>query len=342
MIETKIKELMNRSKFKIQELRNRQKLIENNDNDAKKLNLFLESCHKKREQLKHSNGKPNHEENSIFISKFEDLLSEIDNWLIKIDKNVDRFFEEVYDKIPGYIFGIIGIFTFIFSTLIAVILYLQINPNYSIFHNWISDLGTGPNGANIIFNTGWIVSSGIILFFHVYEIQELKKKINQKGVLQKYILHIMPISNIAFTVGIFLVGFFPENLTLYHIIAANFYFYGGFSFFSLYGISAFLNKHIPRTHVFLAFIICIAYILFFFSPYFPEDFSNIGLTITSTEWLTLFTEVSMMLVILQHSLVENYYLRKYEREKEYIKNGGLNNSKFRIKLLKYLEEKSIR
>jgi len=57
------------------------------------------------------------------------------------------------------------------------------------------------------------------------------------------------------------------------------------------------------------------------------------------EWLTLFTEASMMLVILLHSLFENYFLKKYDKERENIKAGGFDESKFRLKLLKYLEEK---
>ncbi|MFX1277068.1 MAG: DUF998 domain-containing protein [Promethearchaeota archaeon] len=338
MAESKHNELINKSENKIKELRYRQAIIEKNEEDALKLKQIFKNFNENREELNKyydnkSKSGANDKEELTILAKFENLLIEIDDWLIKIDKKIDHFFEEVYEKIPGDIFGFIGIILFIISTLTAVILYLNINPNYSIFQNFISDLGVGPNGANIVFNTGWIISSGIILFFHVFEIQKLKKKVNQKKIIK-----LMALSNVALTLGIFLVGIFPENLRIYHVIAAIFYFLGGLTFFSLYGLISYLNNKVPRSHAFLACIMCIFYLLFFLSPYFPESFSEFGLTITSTEWFTLFAEVSMMLAILTHSLIEDNYKKKYKIEKEYLKKGKIGKIKYHNKLLKYIEK----
>jgi len=337
-------ELLTSLKNKIQDLKNRQNVIHENSKDYKKLELFLLSLSESTDQVKNFYDENtlkqiNERERSEFHKKIEEKISEIDKWIKKIDERIDHFFKEVYEKIPGYYFGIFGLLVFLSSTFIAVLVYLSVNPNYSIFTNWISDLGTGPSSSSIIFNTGWIVSSGLILLFHVYQIQNLKEKIERKYLI---ILKLMAISNIAFTLGIFLVGLFPANLFEPHIVAATFYFLGGVSFFSLYGILAIFNKKIPLIYAFIAIFVSISYILFYLTAHFPEIFLKIGITITSMEWWTLFTEASMMLVILLHSLFENYLLKKYDKEREKIKKGGLDESKFRFKLLKYLEEKYLK
>ena len=329
-------------KNKAQDLKNRQKIIHKNSNDYKKLELFLISLSESSDQVKqyydeNAVNQMNKGDKSEIYRRIEEKISEIDEWITRFDEKIDNFFEEIYEKIPGYYFGIIGLLIYLSSTFIAVLAYLSVNPNYSIFTNWISDLGTGPNGSNIIFNTGWIISSGLILLFHVYQIQKLKEKIKRK---YSIVLKLMAISNLAFTLGIFLVGVFPGDFTfIYHIIGATFYFLGGLSFFSLYGLVAIFNKKIPLIYAPIATFVSISYILFYLTAHFPEIFLRVGITITSMEWLTLFTEASMMLVILLHSLFENFLLKKFEKESEKIKNGGLNQSKFKYKLLNHLEKK---
>ncbi len=341
MIDGKTKEIIDKLKKTNNELTKRKTIMRKNSAVQEELEEFLIILNESEDiieeySMNQKQSKLNDGGGPILHSKLEERVEEINDWIANIDKQIDNFFNDIYDKIPGYIFGIIGLFIFLFSTFIAVILYRSFNPNYSIFHNWISELGIGSHGSSIVFNTGWILSSGMILFFHVYQIRNLKEKTRRR-----YLLKLMAISNIAFTSGIFLVGVFPANLTVQHIIAATFYFLGGVSFFSLYGILASIEKKIPKIHAVIAFFVFMSYILFFLSPYFPHNFSEIGLTITSMEWLTLFTETSMMFVILQHSLFENYFIKKYEKECEKIKEGGINESKFRYRLIKYLEDKKV-
>ena len=345
MIEGKRNNLLTSLKNKAQDLKNRQKIIQKDSKDYMSLELFLISLSESTDKIKefydeNSINQLNKREKSEFHRRIEEKISEVDEWITKFDEKIDNFFEEIYEKIPGYYFGIIGLLLFLSSTFIAVIVYLSVNPTYSIFTNWISDLGTGPSGANIIFNTGWILSSVLILLFHIYQIQKLKEKIKTQ---YSIVLKFMAISNIAFTFGIFLVGFFPGDFTfIYHVIGATFYFLGGLSFFSLYGTVAIFNKKIPLIYSFIAIFISISYLLFYLTANFPEIFLNVGITVTSMEWLTLFTEASMMLVILIDSFFENYLLKKFEKERERIKTGEFDESKYKLKLLKYLEEKYIK
>ncbi|MBN1801790.1 MAG: hypothetical protein JW891_09810 [Candidatus Lokiarchaeota archaeon] len=339
--ENKEELLLERSHKAYQKLKKRKNFIKHHEETVNKVISFMEGLSKHENSLMVDNlgpeismSKGDMEEREAQYARLELLVNEIEEWLRKIDSRIDRFFDIIFEKVPGILFGVLGIFVFFFSTFMALYLYLSVDPNYSILHNWISNLGVGPNNSSAVFNTGWVLSAGIILCFHVYEIRELKKR---KGV-HPIILKLMIISNASLTFGIFLVGFFPENQPVSHNIAATFYFLGGLSFFLSYGILAWKIKSIPNTHVVVVFVLCFFYLLYFTSTLFPPWFLYLGLTITSTEWLTLFAEMSMMIMILQHSLVETYYKKKYQKEKNFIKKNGLKDSKYGERFKQFLED----
>ncbi|MFX1382675.1 MAG: hypothetical protein ACFFBP_09520 [Promethearchaeota archaeon] len=328
------KNLMNKSQDSTKQTSNHQIVIEKVEEDTNKLELLLKGIHEKRESLhdynvKHFKGKIDDMEASTVFSRFEVLKSKQIDKEKKIHEKINQFFENVYDKIPGYFFGILGIMIYAFSTFLALALYLYIDPEYSIFNNWISDLGIGPIQASIVFNTGWIISSMMFLFFNIYEIKKLKKKINRN-----YIFKLMALSNISFSLGICFVAIFSEHLFVFHVIGVEFYFLGSFGFFSYYAILAVLYKEIPFTHFIIAYFTYACHIAFFISPYYPESFSEIGLTITSLEWLTFIAQILMMLTILRHSIAEDLNLRKFEKERENIRDLGIIKPKIKINLSK--------
>jgi len=242
--------------------------------------------------------------------KYEHYFNEISDLIDRIDVNIEKFFDNVFKTISGVYFGIIGLIIFTLSTVLSVVIYLSIDPNYSIYTNWISDLGIGPGGAKWIFNIGWMISSLILLFFHTFEIRELKNK----GV-KNNIIKFMVIFSISLSSGIFLVGFVPLDRGFSHTIAALIYFIGGFGFFSLYGIIILMISRMSKIYSIIAFITALSYILYFLSPVIVPFTSSFGITITFLEWFTLFTELSMMLVILSNSINEHYLRRRIQREK---------------------------
>ncbi len=246
---------------------------------------------------------------------YDNIVNELSDLVNRIDDNVETFFDNVFKTISGVYFGIIGLLIFTVSTSLSVFIYLLVDPNYSIYSNWISDLGIGPGGANWVFNIGWMVSSIILLFFHTYEIRELKNR----GV-KNNIIKFMVFFSISLSSGIFLVGLFPLELALSHSIAALIYFTGGFGFFSLYGIIILKISRMPKAYSIIAFVTALSYILFFLSLNIESFSSNLGVSKTFLEWLTLFTELSMMLVIVINSINEAYLKRNIKREKRKIIN----------------------
>ena len=228
------------------------------------------------------------------ILKVEELLDDIEEWYSEIDEKVEETLDQVYKIIPGKYFGIIGLVLYAFSTLTAVILYLSVDPSYSIFTHWISHLGDGPNGANYIFNYGWIISSFILFFFYIHEIRELRNN----GVKERY-LDLLSLTSLSFALGVLLVGIFPLHLGTLHTAVAVIYFAGSFGFTMIYGIIVLNHSEIPNMLAFAAFMTAIAYLMYFLSPVINSFSLNLGIPMNAffLEWSTLIAEFLFILTI---------------------------------------------
>jgi len=164
-------------------------------------------------------------------------------------KKLDKF----YEKINGSYFGIIALLIWIVSITIAQILYMEADPSFSISTNFISDLGTGPNGSDIVFSIGMILTGVSIMPFYVYIGWYLQKGENLNS------LRIGMIAGLIGSIGMMLVGVFPlnpnDNISfIMHIIAAGILFNGVLSMLLIYGISEYRNPEISNLLSILAFI----------------------------------------------------------------------------------------
>ncbi len=228
------------------------------------------------------------------ILKVEEVLDDIEEWYSEIDEKVEETLDQVYKKIPGKIFGITGLLLYAFSTFTAVILYLLVDPSYSIFTHWISHLGDGPNGANYVFNFGWIISSFILFFFYVNEIRELRNN----GVKERY-LDLLSLTSLSFALGVLLVGIFPLHTDIIHTAVAVIYFAGGFGFTMIYGIIVLNHSDIPNMLAVSAFMTAFAYLMYFLSPVINNFTINLGIPMNAyfLEWSTLIAEFLFILTI---------------------------------------------
>ena len=68
---------------------------------------------------------------------YDDVVKEISDLVSRIEDNVETFFDNVFKTISGVYFGIIGLLIFTISTSLSVMIYLFVDPNYSIYTNWI-------------------------------------------------------------------------------------------------------------------------------------------------------------------------------------------------------------
>ena len=264
--------------------------------------------------------------------KIELWIDDVGQWYSHVDKKIEDLMDHLYDRVNGKFFGWMGLLTYTMSTFIAVILYLAVDPSYSIFTHWISHLGDGPGGANIAFNLGWIITSGIIFLFLTHEIRIMR----DKGVNER-ILDIMSLAALSFSMGFLLVGLFPLHLTVAHSIAAGFYFYGGFTYFLLYGVILLKIPETGKIRSIFAFITIACHFLYFFSPLITLYTVNIRISMFFLEWTVLLSEVLLIFVMLLTHYIIKFKLRKMDNFMKETNNWLNNEWIYKNELIEYLD-----
>ncbi|MFX1395479.1 MAG: DUF998 domain-containing protein [Promethearchaeota archaeon] len=242
----------------------------------------------------------------------------IDGILSNIDERIDDFldyFNPIYRRISGNYLGLIGVFIASISITIAFFLYMTVDPSFSPFTHWISQLGIGPNGANLVFNIGISISSVLIFFFYIYHIRETRKRLSNK-----FIINLLLGSVIVTCVGLIFVAIFPYNIPFLHGLAANVFFFGGMLSCLLYSIMVLMTPKISKIQALIGFF-TVAIFLFhiinslvssFFSKLEASEF-DAELTKFS-EWLALFAILFLILENIVYSFSDNYRLRKQAQE----------------------------
>ncbi|HEY0090480.1 MAG TPA: DUF998 domain-containing protein [Candidatus Lokiarchaeia archaeon] len=108
------------------------------------------------------------------------------------------------NKIKSKYFGILGILFCQIAIMIAYLKYITIDPTFSLFTNFGSDLGIGPNGSDIIFRIGMVFTGIIYIPYILTIILFLKKKSKD----QKFI-NLISILLFIQIIGVSISGLFP-------------------------------------------------------------------------------------------------------------------------------------
>ena len=142
----------------------------------------------------------------------------------------------------GVYFGIIGVSVTSISVIIAFFLYTSVNPTFNMVSNCVSDLGTGPNMSNIVYNLGAIVTGFCQIFLYLSFVNYLQ---NRKP--NTFLNNIIKLTSVISAIGLIFIGIIPferEDLILFlghgsaaatHYVAGSFafIFYGFFEIFAL-------------------------------------------------------------------------------------------------------------
>jgi len=142
----------------------------------------------------------------------------------------------------GVYFGIIGVSVTSISVIIAFFLYTSVNPTFNMVSNCVSDLGTGPNMSNIVYNLGAIVTGFCQIFLYLSFVNYLQ---NRKP--NTFLNNIIKLTSVISAIGLIIIGIIPferEDLILFlghgsaaaiHYVAGSFafIFYGFFEIFAL-------------------------------------------------------------------------------------------------------------
>lgn len=143
----------------------------------------------------------------------------------------------------------------------AIPLYISGDSSFSFITHWISHLGIGPNGSDIVFNGGMIYSGIITWLFSLYFAHYLHKR----GAF-KFLIYIAIFCGFLLGIGLLMTGVFPLELMIFsiHNVAAGLFFYGGLFSCIVYGITAYFTPNVSRFHAISGFttaIILLSYII---------------------------------------------------------------------------------
>jgi len=220
-------------------------------------------------------------------------------------------FDKVYEKIPGYYFGIligligaitIGISAILFSTA----------EQFTLFSHWISNLGgattqsgISPNGSNVVFGIGLVIAALLAIVFLVYAMKLLKPG-NEKTI---WLLYLDLLTGVVTIVGIIIVAFFDMIAWLaIHGVGAVMFFMGGMLMVLFFTITLILNTEIPWKHSIPGFIVSGVFLIFLitFLPHLLGGIDLIALLGDTSltygwtrfwEWMVLFAILSWFFIM---------------------------------------------
>jgi len=219
-------------------------------------------------------------------------------------RNINQFFDNLFEKIPGYVFGLLAFFIGFSGDLIAMLL----SPGYQMWRSSISLLGLNPGG--IFLRVGLIISNIFAMVFIIYLGKTLKDEdINDT------------IRKLAIGCGIFtsvsgiLTGAFTgvtELIIYLHGLFALLSFIGGAVVYSLFAFliakSSKFSKSITYISIIIS-VIVISYLIPFFITNFCSLFMEICYSLGELIWVIMPTyEWTMIFAVLFWYLSNSLYI----------------------------------
>jgi len=157
----------------------------------------------------------------------------------------------------------IGVFIPFFTITLSLFLYILSDSSFSVFTHYLSHLGIGPNGSNIVFNLGSMFSGIVMVFFFL----NLSVFLINKEV-PRNLINLSCIAGLISSLGNFLTGLFPgDGSQELHNFVASFFFIGGLSYCTLYGIAEWKAKGISKLQALSGFVVAFFFVVFIFLNY---------------------------------------------------------------------------
>lgn len=194
----------------------------------------------------------------------------------------------------------IGTFAFtvaILTVLASVLAYLPVDPEFSIFTTYLSDIGDTPGWPQVLFNAGTLLAAPLRYAVILLLVLRLRSYGGTKKSFEVAVLIIGAIS----TLGTVFMTAVPFSVgPAIHKSGIGLYFLGVVFLQSLIGKRELSIKELPRFLPLLSYAIVISYLVFFVLVIFYET-GNVGRhTPVFWEWMCLFTSLGWLLA---HSLI---------------------------------------
>jgi hypothetical membrane protein len=188
----------------------------------------------------------------------------------------------------------IGTFTFILAVLTvltSVLAYLPVNPDFSIFTTYLSDIGDTPGWPQILFNSGTLLAAPLRYIIIVLLVLRLGSFSENKRRFEIAVLTIGALS----TIGTILMTAVPFSVgPAVHKSGIGLYFLGVVFLQSIVGIKEVSLKELPRVLPALSLLIVVSFLIFFVLVILYET-GNVGRnTPVIWEWMCFFTSMGWL------------------------------------------------
>jgi hypothetical membrane protein len=216
--------------------------------------------------------------------------------------NKTRIKDFIYTN-GGY-FGILGLSSMSISVIIAHFLYSAVNPGFNTTSYAVSDLGTGPNMSNIVYNLGATFSGFCLAFLHLSLVSYLYEKKPHS-----YLVKITKLVSVISAIGLILLGIIPFErdvlfLFLGHGSAAATHYVAGSIAFIFYGIFEIIILKFSKILGIISFLTGIIYgglwigYLIDYSFKIPREYENYILQWISLGGILLWSLIHSLFIIL--------------------------------------------
>lgn len=196
---------------------------------------------------------------------------------------IKKFYERIKGK--GSYFGLGGVLISLITIITSIFLYIQADPTFSFFTDFISFLGIGPNNSDIVFNVGVIVSAPFMLVFYSYLAAFLINRVED----HKEILIIAIIAAVFNCIGNILLAVYTNNSNLaMHLIGAYIAFGAYFALACIFSFVEMKMAEFNRLVAISGFIPClllIGHVVLLFILYYTGIFPALPIFI---EWVMFF------------------------------------------------------
>ena len=180
-----------------------------------------------------------------------------------------KFREKFFSGLVVSHIVVVGALIGFLTAITAILLYISADPTFSFLTHWVSHLGTGPNGSDLVFNGGMVYSGIISWIYSLY----LARYLHKNGAL-RFLIIISLGCGIILGIGLLLIGIFPLELIFgIHNIAAGFFFYGGMFSCIIYGITAYLTPSISKLQSIIGFMIASVFLSYIIINSLPLNIS---------------------------------------------------------------------
>ena len=221
-------------------------------------------------------------------------------------KKINQFFDNLFDIIPGYVFGLLAFIIGFSGDLIA----LLITPGYQMWRSSISMLGIQTGG--IVWRIGLIISNIFAIPFVIFFGRKLKD-----DNVNEFVRRLAIGCGIFTSVSVVLTGTFTGTtilLNYLHGVFALFSFLGGAVVCSTYTFLVAKNKKFSKSIYYTGLIvsgIIVSYLIPFFITSFCDLFQDICLTLGQQIYIIMpIYEWTMIFAILFWYLSNSIYLAK--------------------------------